>query len=140
MMALPPGYDLRDGADPVAAHAFLTDSYWANGITLAVVEQSLAHSLQVSIWHQDQQVAMAKVISDYTTFAYVNDVYVLAGHRGRGLAKAMIAALKAHPQLQTIQRWALFTKDAQALYEQFGWRQYPHPDRLMVIDDALFAA
>jgi GNAT superfamily N-acetyltransferase len=140
MSALPEAYELQEGADAVAAHAFLTSSYWANGIDLPTVRRSLEGSMQLSIWHKGQQVAMAKVISDFVTFAYLNDVYVLDEHRGKGLSKALISALLAHPRLQTISRWALFTKDAQGLYEKFGWRQYPYPERLMVIDPKLFAA
>ncbi len=138
MIALPADYSLREGADATAAHAFLTNSYWANGITHDTVARSLNASLTVSVWHSDAQVAMARVISDYATFAYVNDVYVLDAHRGRGIGKAMIGWLRAHPRLQGLARWALYTKDAQGLYAQFGWRQYPYPDRMMIIDPVIF--
>ena len=143
--SLPAGYSLREGAD-AAAHAFLTSSYWASGITHDTVARSLSASLAVSIWQVGAQVggqvggqvAMARVISDYATFAYVNDVYVLDAHRGHGLGKAMIGWLRAHPRLQGLARWALYTKDAQGLYAQFGWREYPYPDRMMIIDPVIF--
>lgn len=138
MTALPSGYEIRTGADPVAAHAFLTNSYWAKGVSLDKVECSFRHSLQISIWHDGAQVGMARVISDFATFAYLNDVYVLDAHRGKGLSKALLTTLLEHPELQGLGRWALFTKDAQALYEQFGWRQYPWPERMMIIDQTVF--
>ncbi len=137
MTALPPGYELREGADAIAAHAFLTTSYWAKGIDLETVQRSFSGSMQISIWFEGAQVAMARVISDYATFAYLNDVHVLVGHRGQGLSKALLAHLLALPAFQRIRRWALFTQDAQSLYEQFGWRQYPFPERMMVIDKSL---
>jgi GNAT superfamily N-acetyltransferase len=136
--ALSNSYTVHEGADAIAAHAFLTTSYWAQGITLDTVTRALDASLAVSIWHGQAQVAMARVISDYATFAYVNDVYVLDAHRGQGLGKAMIGWLRAHPRLQGLARWALYTKDAQALYAQFGWREYPYPDRMMIIDPVIF--
>ena len=135
---LPTGYELREGADPVAAHAFLTESYWANGIESDTVAKAIAASLTVSIWFQNAQVAMARVISDYATFAYLNDVYVLDGHRGNGLSHIMLDWMHSHSRLQGISRWALFTKDAQSLYEGHGWRQYPWPERMMIIDPKVF--
>jgi GNAT superfamily N-acetyltransferase len=138
MIALPTGYELREGADPVAAHAFLTESYWAEGIALDTVERAFAASMPVSVWFDQAQVALARVISDFATFAYLQDVYVLDGHRGIGLSKALIRYLLDHPKLQNIGRWALYTKDAQELYEQFGWRQYPWPERMMIIDHKVF--
>lgn len=140
MTDLPLGFAIREGADPVAAHAFLTHIYWAKGIDLATVQKSFDHSMQVSIWYESGQVAMARVLTDYATFAYLQDVYVLDAFRGRGLSKAMIRWLLAHPKLQNIGRWALFTKDAQTLYAQFGWQQYPWPERMMIIDPKVFPA
>jgi GNAT superfamily N-acetyltransferase len=138
MSELPEGYELRDGADPIAAHAVLTECYWAKGITLDKVQRSFAGSLQVSVWFGGAQVAMARLITDHATFAYLNDVYVLPAHEGNGLAKAMLAHLLARPDLQNLDRWALWTKDAQSLYAQFGWKQYPWPERMMIIDPKVF--
>jgi GNAT superfamily N-acetyltransferase len=134
------GYRLVDAPtliDPVAAHAFLTESYWAKGIPLETVRRSIEGSLCVAIFHDAEQVAMARVISDNATFAYLTDVYVLEAHRGKGLSKAMLAHFLDHPRLSGVLRWALFTKDAQSLYSQFGFFQYPMPERMMVIDKRL---
>jgi len=134
-VALPQGYALREGADPVAAHAYLARSYWAAGIPLETVRRSLENSFALSIVHEGAQVGMARVITDFATYAYVADVYVLEAHRGRGLSKALIAGLREHPRLQGLRRWALCTQDAQALYRQFGWVEYPYPERMMTLDD-----
>lgn len=133
--ALPDGYTLREGADAVAAHAYLTRSYWAAGIPLETVRRSPENSFALSIAHEGEQVGMARVITDFATYAYVADVYVLEEHRGRCLSKALIAGLRGHPRLQGLRRWALCTQDAQPLYRQFGWIEYPYPERMMTLDD-----
>ncbi len=140
MSALPTGYELREGADPVAAHAVLTDSYWAKGITLDQVRSAFSASFLVSVHNAEGQVGMARLLTDHVTFAYLNDVYVLPDHSGKGIAKAMLAYLRGHPDMQGIGRWALYTKDAQSLYSQFGWKQYPWPERMMIIDPKVFPA
>ncbi|HWN92535.1 MAG TPA: GNAT family N-acetyltransferase, partial [Verrucomicrobiae bacterium] len=80
------------------------------------------------------------VISDHATFAYVCDVFVLASHRGRGVGKQLMAAIKSHPDLQGLRRWVLFTRDAQGLYRQFGFSEAHHPDRLMEIQSGPYPA
>ncbi|HEY6816835.1 MAG TPA: GNAT family N-acetyltransferase [Croceibacterium sp.] len=139
MSALPPGYELTDDPariDPAAAHAYLTRSYWSPGIALETVAQAIANSLCIAVLHDGRQIAFARIISDFTTFAYLADVYVLENHRGHGIASVMLAHLKAHPRLQGLRRWLLFTKDAQPLYAKAGFAQYPDPERVMVRSDA----
>jgi GNAT superfamily N-acetyltransferase len=139
---LPLGYEITEDKsqiDAVAAHAFLKDSYWAKGIPLDTVTRSIEGSMTVAIFHGGKQVGMSRIISDQSTFAYLTDVYVLDEHRGKGLSKAMLSHWLNHPALTGILRWALFTKDAQSLYAQFGWVQYPMPERMMVIDKRLSA-
>lgn len=81
-----------------AVHAYLTRSYWAEGISRETVARSLANSLCIGIYSPTgEQVGLVRAISDYTTFAYVCDVYVLESHRSRGLAKAAMRLLSSHP-------------------------------------------
>ena len=134
MSVLPAGYELTDDQsriDVVAAHAYLTRSYWSPGIPFETVERALRNSLVVAVFNDGAQVAMARVVTDRATFAYLADVYVLEDHRGLGLSKAMVAALHDHPDLQGLRRWALFTLDAHGLYEQLGWTALGHPERGM---------
>lgn len=134
MSALPPDYELTDDQsliDAVATHAYLTRSYWSAGIPLETVERALANSLCVAIRHGDAQVAFARVITDYATFAWLADVHVLEDHRGRGLSKAMVAALQDHDSLQGLRRWGLHTLDAHGLYRQLGWTGQATPERMM---------
>lgn len=137
MSALPRGYRMSfapEDADPVAAHAYLTRSYWSPGIPLETVAKAMRHSLVCSIHDESGQIAMARILSDYATHAYLADVYVLEEHQGKGIAHAMLAALRAHPDLQSLRRWLLFTRDAHSLYARFGWEPLAHPERAMLIE------
>lgn len=113
-------------------HAFLSGSYWAKGITRHIVEQAVANSLCVGMFDEEgEQVAFARLITDRATFAYLADVFVLPAHRGQGLARQMLEALQALPELQGLRRWLLFTRDMQPLYAKLGWTPIPHPERCM---------
>ena len=122
----------RAALDVALIHRFLSEeSYWAKGIPRKLVEKALAHSLCFGGFIQGAQVAFARVVSDYATFAYLADVFVLAEHRGRGYAKTLIAAVVAHPELQGLRRFSLATADAQGLYAAFGFTPLEYPDRYM---------
>lgn len=143
MSALPHGYELVDDQariDPVAAHAYLARSYWSPGVPFETVARAIANSLCVAVFHRGEQVAMARLVTDYATMAYLADVYVLEDHRGKGLSKAMLAHLHARPELQGLRRWLLFTRDAHGLYEQYGWYRTQHPERLMLNEQPEFRA
>jgi GNAT superfamily N-acetyltransferase len=130
-------YTLSDDparVDAVAVHAYLTQSYWAEGISLDLVERCIAGSLCVGVYHATAgQVAFARVVTDRASFAYLCDVYVLDDHRRRGLAKWMMEAISAHPDLQGLRRFVLVTKDAHDLYLPFGFTAPAFPERYMEI-------
>jgi GNAT superfamily N-acetyltransferase len=118
--------------DPAAIHAYLARSYWAEGRPREVVERSLAHSLGIGIYSPEGgQVGLARVVTDYATFAYLCDVYVLEAHRGRGLAKAALRLIDSHPRLQNLRRFQLVTQDAHDLYAEFGFKPLENPERHM---------
>ncbi len=113
-------------------HGYLcNESYWAKGIPRALVERSIEHSLPFAAYDGDELVAFARVITDYTVFAYIADVFVVPSHRGRGLSKRIMTAIRSHPELQSLRRWSLVTSDAHGLYRQFGFRELAHPERHM---------
>jgi GNAT superfamily N-acetyltransferase len=116
-------------------HGFLTAAYWSPGIRRETVEQALAHSIAASAFDGDAQVGMARVVTDRTTMAYLADVFVLEPYRGQGVARAMIEALYAHPDLTGLRRWVLFTRDMQPVYATLGWQQFDYPERLMILDN-----
>ena len=118
--------------DVKAMHAYLRRSYWAQEIPLEVVERATRTSLCIGTYDANgAQVGLARFISDYATFAYVCDVYVLEEHRGHGLSKAMMAMASEHPKLQGLRRWTLVTADAHGLYAQFGFKPIVNQDRFM---------
>jgi len=117
--------------DVAMVHGFLTQSYWATGIPLGTVRRSLQHSLCFGIYQGSHQVGFARIISDYATFAYLGDVFVLPGFQGQGLARWLMECITAHPDLQGLRRWSLLTRDAHGLYSQFGFTPLKSPDRWM---------
>ena len=122
-----------DGVDLDAVHAFLVTSYWAEGIPRSLVARAIAGSLPFSLYFRDEQVGFARVVTDRATYAYLADVYILPAHRGRGLARWLIATVVAHPDLQGLRRFALATRDAHALYAPFGFTALAAPEQHMEI-------
>ncbi len=110
-------------------------SYWAKGVPREIVERSIANSLTFGVYHVAEQgaeqIGFARVITDYATFAYVADVFVIETYRGKGLSKWLIESIRSHPDLQGLRRWLLATKDAHGLYRQFGFRELAAPERWM---------
>ena len=116
-----------------AVHAYLTRSYWANGIPRHWVARSIEGSLCFGVYQADRQIGFARVISDFTTYGYLADVYVLEEFQGQGLGKWLMECIMSHPELQDFRRFSLSTSDAHGLYSQFGFKAPAHPDRLMEI-------
>lgn len=134
---LPEGYVIS--SDPVrldleVIHGFIAqESYWAKAIPKPLVERMIQNSLCWGVYHEAGQIGFARVITDKATFAYLADVFILPEHRGKGLSKALVATILAHPDLQGLRRWMLVTADAQSLYERFGFKPVPNPERHMEI-------
>lgn len=121
----------RIQSDVVYAYLART-SYWARDIPREIVDRSLEHSLCLGAYAADgQQIGLARVVTDYATFAWLCDVFVLDAHRGHGLGKALVQAVVTHPQLQTVRRFALGTNDAHSLYAQFGFTPLSKPENQM---------
>lgn len=120
-------------------HGFLSRSYWAEGIPRQTVERSIAHSIPFGLYRWTVegtepsylQVGFARVVSDHATFAYLADVFVLDAFRGQGLGNWILECILDHPELQSLRRWLLATRDAHALYRRFGWVPLASPDRFM---------
>jgi GNAT superfamily N-acetyltransferase len=121
--------------DIAAMHAYLTRSYWSPGIPCDIVERAARHSLCFGLYEKStgSQVGLTRVVTDHATFAYLCDVYVLEAHRGRGLGKAMMRAVMAHPALTGARRAMLGTRDAHGLYAQYGFGAPPADGVLMQI-------
>lgn len=115
-----------------AIHTFLSqESYWAKGITIDKVQKSIQNALCFGVYEGETQVGFARVISDYTTVAYIGDVFILPNHRGKGLSKFLMQCITEYPELQGLRRWILLTADAHSLYTQYGFTAIAKPERWM---------
>jgi N-acetylglutamate synthase-like GNAT family acetyltransferase len=112
-------------------HKFLRTSYWAAGRSRETVERSIGNSLCFGAYSAGRQIAFARVITDRAVFAYLADVFVVPEFREHGIAKALLRAILAHPDLQNLRTFSLGTRDAHGLYAQFGFEPVREPERLM---------
>lgn len=121
-----------ENMDLTAIHRYLSgESYWAKGIPKETVEQALRHSFCVGVFDGSGQVGFARLITDYTTFAYLADVYILEPHRGKGLSKMLMQYLMDLDWTQKLRRMMLVTLDAHSLYRGFGFHAPEFPERVM---------
>lgn len=107
------------------------ESYWARERTLEQTERAVENSLCFGVYKGENQIGFARVVTDYATFAYIGDVFILEKHRGKGLSKWLMEIIVSHPDLQNLRRWLLATRDAHALYEKFGFTELKFPARWM---------
>lgn len=127
----------KNRLDLATIHRFLSEqSTWAIGIPRATVERSIEHSLCFGGYENGQQIAFARVVSDYATFAYLMDVFVLPQHQNRGLSLPLLEAIKAHPQLQGLRRFMLASSNARGLYQRYGFNALGKPEIMMEINVA----
>ena len=123
-----------EAADFEAIHAFLSRSYWCEGIPRETLERAMRGSLNFILRDASGRVqGFARVITDKATFAYLCDVFVDESQRGKGLGDWLISQLMAAPELQGLRRFSLFTRDAHGLYERHGFTPLATPDRGMEI-------
>jgi GNAT superfamily N-acetyltransferase len=114
-----------------AIYGYLSRSYWAAPRPRQIVELSLRHSLNFGLYHGREQVGLARVITDYATYAYLCDVYVLEEHRGQSLGKWLVDTMINDPALQYVRRFMLATRDAHGLYAQYGFVELNAPELWM---------
>ena len=120
----------RQRLDLDVIHGFLSRSYWAEGRPRERVAQAIEHSLPFGLYHFDTQIGFARVVTDFVVIAFLADVFVLEAHRGKGLGSWLVEVVTGTPELQSIRRWLLGTRDAHELYRKFGFRE-PIPGVLM---------
>ena len=115
-----------------AIHRMLAGTYWSPGIRREVVAEALRNSITAVAIDEatGDTVGMARVVTDRATFAWLCDVIVDERFRGQGLARRLIEKLERHPELKTLRRWCLATRDAHGLYRKFGYQPVP-TDRWM---------
>lgn len=122
----------RTKLDLVAIHDFLSKhSGWSDNIPFERVKTSIDNSLNFGLYDKGKQIGFARVISDFSTIAYLGDIYVLDTYRGQGLSKKLMDIVMTHPNLQGLRRWILLTSTADWLYEKYGFIRVPNPEVYM---------
>jgi len=122
----------QERLDLAMIHGFLAEhSEWARAIPRPALEKSVRNSLCFGVFHEDKQIGLARIISDYSTIAYLGDVFVVPEYRGQGLAKWLMECVLSHPELQNLRRWVLVTEDAHGLYRKYGFTQLARPEGFM---------
>jgi len=109
----------------------LTRAYWAKGRTKAVIARYVQYSLVFGVYDGPRQIGLARIVSDFTTFAWLCDVFIHEDYRGRGIGKWLIETVLAHPDLQGLRRFLLATSDAHGLYQQYGFQVLKEPQKWM---------
>lgn len=113
-------------------HNFLSNiSYWAKGIPIRLVRQSIENSLCIGIYAQNKQIGFARVVTDFSTFGYLADVFIDEAYRGNKLSKKLMEFIVSLEELTVLRRMILATRDAHGLYAQFGFKLLEKPDRFM---------
>ena len=114
----------KDRLDFGLIHHFLAEcSHWARGIPRNVLRRAIAHSLAFGLYCDGEQIGFARVVTDEATFAYLADVFVVAGKRNAGLGQWLVEAILADSRLQHLRRWLLVTRDAKGIYQRCGFGQ-----------------
>jgi GNAT superfamily N-acetyltransferase len=114
--------------------SFLSRSYWAHDRARETTRRAVEHSLCFGLYEGKRQIGLARVVTDYATFAWLADVFVDEEFRGRGLGKWLVETALSHPDLRNVPRWLLATRDAHGLYRRFGFTTLAAPERRMELN------
>lgn len=122
----------KENMDVTMIHRFLSeDSYWAKNISYELVDHSLSHSFCVGAFVNGEQVGFGRVITDYYTFGWFADFFVLPAHQGEGVAKKMLSHILEQPWSKRLRRKMLNTRDAHGLYRQFEFKDLANPSNIL---------
>ncbi len=111
-------------------HSWLRESYWAKNRDRDTQRRANAGSMLFGAFDEEEQVGFARVVTDRATFAWICDVIVSPEARGKGVGKALMDAITAHPELEGV-RLLLATRDAHSLYEKYDFKPLPEPEMWM---------
>lgn len=131
-------YKIKTGYENMnveAIHAFLSEhSYWAKNIPYSTVDSALKHSFCMGVFSTGKQIAFARLITDYSTFAYLADVYVLQEYRKQGVSKILMQYIMELEWVNKLRRCMLATLDAHELYKKYGFVPLQYPERFLEIN------
>lgn len=110
---------------------FLSNSYWGKNYTDETIKKSIANSFCFGAYLENRQIGFARIITDFTRFAYLADVFILPEYQGKGYGKQLLGSIFNHPDLKDVVKWVLNTSDAHGLYKQFGFNPVAEPEKYM---------
>ncbi len=110
---------------------FLAGSYWAKDLSRRKIKKSIGNSYCVALYHYERQIGFARVVTDFSRFAYLADVFIVEEYQGKGLGKFMLKCILEDPNLKDVNRWLLSTQDAHGLYKKFGFGKLEKPQNFM---------
>lgn len=113
-------------------HWLANKAHWSQGLPFKVFKRMVDHALCFGVYHQSGgQVGFGRVITDYTTFAWLTDVFIIEEYRGKGLSVFLMNCILDHPELKILRRWLLGTDQAHGLYRKFGFGDLDHPENFL---------
>ena len=112
---------------------FFTRAYWTKGRPPERTKRAIENSLVFGMYEGVKQIGIARVVSDFSIFAYLCDVFIHEDYRAHGLGKWLIEPVMAYPDLKGVRRWTLVTRDAHGLYKQYGFDSLTNPDGWMEV-------
>lgn len=121
----------KNELDVALIHEFLANSYWAKGRTISEVKKTIKNSLCFGVYLGKSQIGFARVVTDYVIFAYLMDVFIIEGYRGKGYGTLLLDHITKEHRLKEIKRWGLITLDAHFLYKKFGFEIHNPPENVM---------
>lgn len=121
----------KDRLDINFIHKFISNSYWAKGRTIETMQTCIDNSLNFGVYLKNKQIGYGRLVTDFGQFAYIMDILIDPDYRGNGYSKQLMNYIMNLKELNGVKVWRLATRDAQGLYEQFGFRQIEKPENLM---------
>lgn len=97
-------------------------SQYSTGLPAERFPLVIQNSVCFCVFYEGKQIGFTRVITDFTEFASIWDVFINEEHRRKGIGKAMMKYVQEHPCLKGIFRWFLMTEDAHGLYQKFGFK------------------
>src|SRR5690606_13332787 len=97
-------------------------TYWARDVSKEDLWTSILNSRAYGLYSpQGEQAGFGRMVTDFSRFAWMSDVYILPVHRGEGLGNWIVDVMLNDPLLSSVRRFMLSTYDAHSLYERFGF-------------------
>ncbi len=113
---------------------FISNAYWAKGRSFSTMQTCVDNSLNFGVYFQDVQIGYARVVTDYSQFAYIMDLFILENYRGKGFSITLMNYILSFEKLKDIKVWRLATTDAHGLYQKFGFRTLAKPESMMELN------